>query len=189
MRSEVLAIFIVVLIVAAIGAFSVSGSENHQGASSTASTTTSGSTSLSSQGTTGTSLLILVLNLTTGQPVSGIRVIAGPTSSKNDAVYTPGGPTVRECVHQVPSGSSVLANGSTVYPNGTSVTFPPCPLSTYSTNSTGWVTISRITGAYYFFYAGNPMSSFNSFGIIQLFQGKATYVTVKAPSGNYTVTN
>jgi len=137
----------------------------------------------------GAGLLIHVLNDTTGQPMAGVRVIAGPASSMNDTVYTPGGPTVKECVHQVPSGSSVLANGTVVLPNGTMLTFPTCPLSSYSTNSTGWVTISGITSTYYFFYAGNAMSSFNSFGIVQLFHGEATYVTVKAPSGNYTVTN
>lgn len=140
-------------------------------------------------GEAGTSLLIHVLNDTTRQPVAGVRVVAGPASSMNDIVYTPGGPTVKECVHQVPSGSSVLANGTTVFPNGTVVTFPPCPLSTYATNSTGWVTISGATGAYYFFYVGNVTSSFNSFGIIQLVQGEATCVTARAPSGNYTVTN
>ena len=139
-------------------------------------------------GEAGASLLIHVLNDTTDQPVAGIRVLAGPASSMNDTVYTPGGPTVKECVHQVPSGSSVLANGTVVLPNGTMLTFPTCPLSSYSTNSTGWVTISGITSTYYFFYAGNVMSSFNSFGIIQLFQGEGTYVTVRAPSGNYTVT-
>jgi len=137
----------------------------------------------------GASLLIHVLNDTSGQPVARIKVLAGPASSMDDIAYTPGGPTVKECVHQVPSGSSVLANGTAVFPNGTVVNFPPCPLSTYPANSTGWVTISGITATYYFFCAGNAMSSFNSFGIVQLSQGEATYVTVKAPSGNYTVTN
>lgn len=130
-----------------------------------------------------------MLNDTSGQPAAGIRVVAGPASSNDDIAYTPGGPTVKECVHGVPSGSGVLANGSVIFPNRTMITLPPCLMSTYTTNSTGWITISDITNMYYFFYAGDVASAFNSFGIVQMIQAEPTYLTIEAPSGGYTVTN
>jgi hypothetical protein len=51
-----------------------------------------------------------------------MTVMAGPISSPNDVAITPGGPTITECVDQVPNGSVVGDNG-TVVSNGT--TRPP----------------------------------------------------------------
>jgi len=84
---------------------------------------------------------------TTGSPTNGspdtdgsAQPDAGSTpdsaSSTTDAdpcepVFTPGGPTGRACVHEVPNGASVSiddAGNSTVEVNGKIVaTYPPCP--------------------------------------------------------------
>ena len=141
------------------------------------------------QGGTGANgLVIHVVNDTSGVPVAGIRVLAGPASSKSDIAFTPGGPTVKECVHDVPSGSSVLANGTVIFPNGTAETYPACPLVTYTTNSSGWVSIPEAAGTYYFFNVGGMASANNVYGIVQLSQSAETRVTVNWPNGNYTVT-
>jgi hypothetical protein len=141
-----------------------------------------------SQSGTAAGLLIHVVNETSGQPATGIRVLAGPASSADDIALTPAGPTLKECVHGVPSGSTVLGNGRVLLPNGTEIAYPPCPLETYTTNSTGWVSIPEAAGAYYFFSVGGMAMAYNVYGVVQLSQGEATYVTVNWPNGNYTVT-
>lgn len=133
-------------------------------------------------------LQIHVVQDISGQPVSGMTVVAGPASSKDDIALTPGGPTLKECVHGVPSGSAISNNGSTaVLPNGTTVTFQSCPVRTYTTNGTGWVSIPGASGPYFFFEVGTLQGE-GAFGIVQLFYGRTTYLTVHVPSGNYTVT-
>jgi len=134
--------------------------------------------------TTGVQGFVLrVVQDSSGQPMGGVTVTAGPASSKKDVVFTPGGPALKECVHGVESGSTVLNNGTVLFPNGTRVTYPPCPAKTYETNSTGWISISNATGKYYFFRVGgiNP----STYGIVELFQDRTTYVTVSMPSGEY----
>src|SRR5256712_2539109 len=134
--------------------------------------------------TTGVQGLVLrVVQDSSGQPMGGVTVTAGPASSKKDVVFTPGGPALKECVHGVESGSTILNNGSVIFPNRTRVTYPPCPAKTYETNSTGWISISNATGQYYFFRVGgiNP----STYGIVELFQDRTTYVTVSMPSGDY----
>lgn len=135
-------------------------------------------------------LQIHVINETSGQPVSGVRVVAGPVSSPNDLALTPAGPTLNECVHQVPSGSTVIGNGSVVLPNGTTVTFPACPLTTYTSDSSGYVSIPEISGPYYYFdvTAGLELA-YNVYGVVPLIAGEVTLVTVFWPNGNYTVSD
>ena len=145
--------------------------------------------SVSPTGVSEGSLLIHVVNATSGQPVAGVWVLAGPASSADDIALTPGGPTVKECVHGVPSGSTVGENGTVTFPNGTEITFPACPLETYTTNSSGLVSIPETAGEYYFFSVGGmPTPSF-VYGVVRVSQGGETYVTVNWPNGNYTVTS
>ena len=134
--------------------------------------------------TTGVQGLVLrVVQDSSGQPMGGVTVTAGPASSKKDVAFTSGGPILNECVHEVESGSTVLNNGTVIFPNGTRVTYPACPAKTYETNSTGWISISNATGQYYFFRVGgiNP----STYGIVELFRDRTTYVTVSMPSGDY----
>jgi len=132
-------------------------------------------------------LFVQVIRDNSMLPVADMTVVAGPAPSKDDIGLTPGGPTLKECVHEVGSGSTVLLNGTVVYPNGTRTTFPICPLKVYSTNSSGWVSIPEAAGQFYFFTVGGVSPTYTGYGIIELFQNKATYVTVSVPSGNYTV--
>jgi hypothetical protein len=132
-------------------------------------------------------LLIRVVNGSSGQPVAGVRALAGPASSADDMALTPGGPTLKECVHGVPSGSDVLGNGTVVLPNGTHVTYPTCPLKTYTTNSSGLVSIPESEGEYYFFSVGGMLMPSFVYGIVRLSGVGETYVTVTWPNGNYTV--
>jgi len=99
-------------------------------------------------------VLIEVVNDSTKPPVSGVTVAAGPASSSTDVAFTPDGPTLNECVHEVPSGSLVQENGSVVLPNGTTITFAPCPLKDYVTNSVGQVVVPDATGTYIFVKTG-----------------------------------
>jgi len=143
--------------------------------------------SVSQAGTPQAGLLIHVVNETSGHPVAGIKVLAGPASSADDIALTPGGPTLKECVHGVPSGSAVLGNGTVVLPNGTRISYPACPLETYATNSTGWVSIQEASGMY-FFNVGGMAGAYNVYGIVKLSQGVETDLMVDWPNGNYTVT-
>lgn len=128
-------------------------------------------------------LLLRVVEDGSGQPATGVTVVAGPASSRDDLVLTPGGPALKECVHEVGNGSTVLANGTVVFSNGTDTTYSACPVETYTTNSTGWISVPDVAGQYYFLRVGNY-----AFGIVELSQNGATYVMVKVPSGSYTVT-
>ena len=135
-----------------------------------------------------TSLVIHVVNVTSGQPAAGVRVLAGPATSADDIAITPGGPTLKECVHGVPSGSSVLGNGTVVLRDGTRITYPTCRLITFVTNSTGWISIPDVSATYYFFNVGGMVSAYNVYGIVQLLQGVETRANVNWPNGNHTVT-
>lgn len=134
----------------------------------------------------GIGVYIHVVNDSTGDAVPGISVKAGPASSPDDLMFAPDGATIKECVHTVPSGSAVLLNGTILYANGTIITPPPCPLKLYTTNATGWVSITNATGAYYMIIAGNV--NMNSYAMVSLYRGQAVYVTIPWPTGNATVT-
>jgi hypothetical protein len=130
-------------------------------------------------------LYIQVINATTGAPIDGATVRAGPASSANDFGWTPVGPTINECVHGMPSGSTVLLNGTIFYPNGTLFTPAPCPLMTYTTNSTGWVTIPNQDSSYFFIYAWGEAG--RNYQVIPV-EGSSTFVTVPLPMATMTVT-
>lgn len=130
-------------------------------------------------------ILIHVVNSTSGDSMVDEPVTAGPASSANDLATTPGGPTISECVHEVSNGATVSANG-TVVSSGTTTTYAPCPLKDYTTNSTGWVTISNQDAAYFFVEAGTMMRS--NAEVITI-ESSLTYVTVPFPQGNFTVSS
>jgi hypothetical protein len=132
-----------------------------------------------------TGLLIHVVNETSAQPVSGVPVYGGPVSSPDDIGPTWANTwTLDECVHgPAPSGSVVLANGTVALPNGTEITYPTCPLKSYTTNSTGWVSIPNAAGRYYFFNVGGLMGP-DIYGFVPLSQGVVTQVTINWQIGD-----
>jgi hypothetical protein len=136
-------------------------------------------------------LLIHMVNETSGQPVAGFAISAGPATSPADMAPTFAGPwTLEECIYEVPSGSAVWTNGTVALPNGTETTYTPCPLSTYHTNSTGWVSIPNTVGRYYFFNVGGWIAMPGDVhGVVRLQLGGVTQVTIDWPNGNYTVTD
>jgi hypothetical protein len=134
----------------------------------------------------GVTLYVKVVNSSSSLPMAEMTVMAGPITSPTDVSFTPAGPTLRECVHQVPSGSSVEANGSVLFPGGNLVTFPPCLLKEYVTDNSGMISIKNVTSEFYFFRAGNIMM-YNAF-VIDSKGTNAVSVTVPWPSGNVTLT-
>ena len=134
-------------------------------------------------------LLIHIVNETSGQPLAGFAVTAGPISSPADMAPTFAGPwTLQECIYEVPSGSAVWTNETVALANGKETTFT-CPLSGYQTNSTGWVSIPNAVGRYYFFNVGGWIGIPNIHGAVPLRPGVVTQVTINWPNGNYTVTD
>jgi hypothetical protein len=122
----------------------------------------------------------------TASPVVGMTIVAGPVTSPSDIGITPDGWTPLECIHQVPNGSLVENNGSVLFPDGTLVTFPPCPLKQYVTDSSGSVLIENSTSEYYFIRAGNLQQQ--SAFVIGVKGTSTVNVTVPWPSGNATIT-
>lgn len=115
-----------------------------------------GIASTSSGARTGETIFIQVVNSSTMAPIAGMPVYAGPTPSPNDVLNTPGGPTLVQCGLVVPNGASVEGNGKVVLSNGATSTFTiSCPLVEYTTNASGRVSISNVTGPFYFVKAGN----------------------------------
>ena len=125
-------------------------------------------------------IFIHVVSSTSGQAIPNQPLTAGPASSASDLSYTPGGPTINECVHEVPNGSAVSGNKA-VY-NGTTTTFVQCPLVSYTTNATGWVTISHQNATYFFIKVGNV--NLNNAEMVTL-SGSQTYVTAPFPTGAF----
>ena len=165
---------IVAIAVATIGAFAL-------GLVPAAAQETS-TTSSSGQGET---FLVQVVNGPAMTPLAGVPVTAGPASSPDDIAITPGGPTLSECVDQVPDGSSIGSNG--VVSNGTTTTLPYCPLRGYTTNATGWVTIGNATGGYYFIKAGN-VNEWNDI-LLGVIANTTLTMSMPLPSGNATIPN
>lgn len=180
-----IAVIAVVLVLGSGTVFVVMSSPNKatSGTSSTTTTTADGTpTAQSSQSSSisGHTILIRILNDSTLGTVNNDSVVAGPASSMDDVVFTPGGPTIKECVTEVGNGSSVGANGTVV--SGTvTYTIPACPLKSYNTNSTGWVTIANSTGQYYFIGIGD-FKSYN-YAIVDVGKNQTLYVTMPWPSG------
>jgi hypothetical protein len=164
--------FLVVSLIVALSAYGGLSDVSNNGTSGTTSTQIP-----SSQAT----IYIQVVNESTLMPIVGMTVDAGPAKSPNDVSFTPGGPTLLECVHEVPSGSFVEENGSVIFPNGTMITSPPCPLKQYVTDSAGRVSILNATGAYYFISAGNVISW--NYIVVAMNGTKILYVTIPWPSG------
>ena len=143
------------------------------------------SSASSSVAAVGETIFIHVVNSTSGEPVSNESLTAGSASSLNDISITPGGPALKECVHEVPSGAMIGQNDEVIY-NGTTTTFVPCPVVSYTTNATGWVTISNQNTSYFFIKVGNVM--INNWDIITP-DGSRTYVTVPFPQGSFVVSS
>ena len=173
-RASLTLAVVVVIVVGAVGLWASTA----PGAQSGASNSTSSQSSAVNK-----TVFIRVINSTSDDPIADEPVTAGPASSANDIANTPGGPTISECVHQVPNGGQVEANG-TVVANGTTTTYPACPLRNYDTNSSGWVTISNQNATYFFIDAGTMVRS--NAQVVAL-EGSQTYVTVPFPEGNFTL--
>jgi hypothetical protein len=167
---------IFVIVTAAIALIAVPKSSSR--ADATVTTTTSSSTEA------GATFLVRVVEESNMSPIAGMSVVAGPASSPNDVADTPGGTTLSECVHEVPSGSIVNRNG-TVVSYGSTLTFPPCPLKEYVTNSTGWVSITNATGVWYFIKAGN-VNVWNDV-VLGVLPNNVVNMAIPLPSGNATV--
>jgi hypothetical protein len=118
-------------------------------------------------------------------PIAGISVLAGPTLSPNDVENTPGGPTLRECVDEVPSGWSVYANGTAVS-GTTTITFRPCPLLEYTTNATGWVAITTETNSSFYFIKAGSINEWNDL-VVGVEPNSTLKMTFPLPSGNITI--
>jgi len=119
-------------------------------------------------------------------PMAGVSVFAGPASSPNDVTFTPDGPTLGECVHEVPNGAIVVGNG-TIVVNGTTTTsaFAVCPLKEYTTDASGWVSITDPSGAFYFIEAGS-LQRWNDI-VVGVEVNNVVNMTIPLPSGNVTV--
>ena len=142
-------------------------------------------------GVVNETMFIHVVNSTSGEPISNESLTAGPASSLNDISYTWGlniVATINECVHEVPNGAIVEGNGMVVS-NGTTTTYSPCPLKTYDTNASGWVTISDQHAAYFFIEIGTVLTSSGCCAQVVAVEGSQTYVTAPFPEGNFTVSS
>jgi len=128
--------------------------------------------------------LVRVVDQSGVAPMAGATVVAAPIPSPNDVALTPGGPSINECVHQVPNGAYVYGNG-TVVAGTTTFTISPCPLKVYTSNSTGWVSINNATGVWYFIKAGN-VNEWN-YVVIGVMPGTTVNMALPLPSGNATV--
>ena len=185
-RKVLIAVIALALVLGSGTALVVMSSPNNTTSGTSSSTTTIADgtpTTQSSQSSTAAShtILIHVLNDSTLGTVSNDSVTAGPASSMDDVVFTPGGgPTIEECVAQVGNGSTIGPNGTVT--SGTSTyTIPACPLKSYDTNGTGWVTIANATGQFYFIKIGN-FESYN-YAIVDVGENQTLYVTIPWPSG------
>jgi hypothetical protein len=133
----------------------------------------------------GEEIFIQVVNSSTMVPIAGMPVYAGPTPSPNDVSYTPGGPTLVQCGHVVPNGASVEGNGKVVLSNGTTSTFASsCPLVVYTTDASGRVSISNVTGPFYYVKAGN-VNIWNDI-VVGVEANTMVNMTIPLPSGEIT---
>lgn len=124
-----------------------------------------------------TAIYVEVLNTSDwSATVPGLNVVAGPASSSNDVVVTPGeGPTLKECVQEVPSGTPVQGKGT-------------CPLKSYPTGDSGIVNILNTTGTYYFVDVNKEYTQFN-YALFAMNDSSSITVVVPWPSGNVVVSS
>jgi len=135
----------------------------------------------------GGAIFIQIVNESGMAPIAGkaVAVFAGPASSPNDVTSTWGGSyTLSECVHEVPSGA-VVDNG-TVAVNGTTTTVAACPLKEYTTNASGWISITDPSGPFYFIEAGSNFEGWNDI-VVGVEANNVVNMTIPVPSGNVTV--
>jgi len=180
MRSALVFAITVVLVVSSLGAGDF--------------VATSGQRAASSQGLSliGETIFIHVADSTSGKPIANESVRAGPAASLNDLTLTFGfhvEALVNDCVHEVPNGSAVFPSGNIVVSNGTTTTFAPCPMMTYYTNSTGWVTITGQTASYFLIQVGTEVNSDGSNAKVIPIVASMTYVQTTFPEGSFTVTS
>jgi len=172
---------VVIVSVVAVAAYEVmsvgvAGNGTNKSPSSEVSTTSSAQS--------GEEIFIQVVNSSTMAPIAGMSVVAGPTPSPNDVSNTPGGPTLVQCVLVVPSGASV-GNGKVVLSNGTTSTFTSsCPLVVYKTDASGRVSISNVTGPFYYVKAGN-VNIWNDI-VVGVEADTVVNMTIPLPSGEIT---
>ena len=107
-----------------------------------------------------------------------------PTSSPNDVTFTPGGPTLSECVHVVPNGAMVGSGIIVVNGTTTTTTFAPCPMKEYTTDASGGISITDPSGAFYFIVAGN-FTGWN-YIMVGVEANNVVNMTIPLPSGNVT---
>jgi len=134
----------------------------------------------------GGAIFIQIVNESGMAPITGkaVAVFAGPASSPNDVTFTWGGSyTLSECVHEVPSGA-VVDNG-TVAVNGTTTTVAACPLKEYTTNASGWISITDPSGPFYFIEAGSNFGGWNDI-VVGVEANNVVNMTIPVPSGNVT---
>lgn len=189
---QVAAATVVVVALTAFAAVEINGL--YSSVSHTTSTPNSSFTGTSQSSTTvGETIFVHVVNSTSGEPITDAAVLAGPASSATgifailSSATSYSGYTVNECVHEVPSGSTIVPGGNMAVSNSTTTTFSTCPLKNYNTNATGWVTISNQNATYFFIqaYAQQQASSPNAH--VVTIEGSQTYVTAPYPEGNFTV--
>jgi hypothetical protein len=146
---------------------------------------TASSYSLSSSGSrSGGAILIRVVNESGMAPMAGVGILAGPASSPNDVESTFGGEdTLSQCVHEVPSGA-VVDNG-TVVVNGTTTTVAACPLKEYTTDASGWVSITDPSGPFYFIEAGSLLPGSMGWNdiVVGVEANDVVNMTIPLPSG------
>jgi hypothetical protein len=176
----VVVLAVVIVLVVAVVAYEgmsvgTTGSGTSTRSPSSEVTTTSGAQS-------GEEIFIQVVNASTMAPIAGMPVSAGPTPSPNDVTMTLDGPTLAECVHEVPNGAVVEGNG-TVVSNGTTTTFASCPLVEYTTDASGQVSIANVTGPFFYVKAGN-VNIWND--IVVGVEASVVNMTIPLPSGQIT---
>jgi hypothetical protein len=176
-------ILVAVIIVGAIGTVALTSSPTPNSTQIITTGSTSSAVTTSTSTGSDATFYIQVTNGSTASPLAGISVEAGPTPSPNDVMFTPGGPSLIACVHQVPNGSSV-GNGTAVS-NGTTITFTQCPLKGYATNASGWVSIINATGPFLFIDAGN-VNEWNDV-VIGVQDNSVVNMRIPLPQGNITV--
>lgn len=173
----------VVVIVASVTVVLVYSNQGNPGGG-TPSTTSSYSLPSSDTGSKG-AILIQVVNESGMVPIAGVSVLAGPAPSPNNVTFTPGGPTLSECVITVPNGASVGSGIIVVNGTTTTTTFAACPMKEYTTDASGRISITDPSGAFYFIVAG----SFTGWNYIMvgIEANNLVNMTIPLPSGNVTV--
>jgi hypothetical protein len=175
----------VVVIVASVTAVLVYTNQGILGNPGGRNLTASSYSMSSSDSASGGAIFIQVVNESGMTPIAGMSVIAGPAPSPNDVEVTLDlSYTLSECVHEVPSGAVV--DNETVVVNGTTTTLPACPLKEYTTDSSGWISITDPSGPFYLIEAGSIPLGWNDI-VVGVEVNNVVNMTIPVPSGNVTV--